>query len=181
MAAAQQQVRDEDGRRELDAGRDADGHALAQGAGRAGEVPEDQAGESEVDLAVEERLEDRFQPQGEGGGRAEGREAQGAAGESGREVDQAGGEQGVDREEAGFQGRYGDPGGGGEDERGEGGIGGGQVPLGDGEGVQVTAVQDGCALGPVHQGVGHGWALYDAQGGEGRDGDGEEGRGGCRA
>ncbi|GAA3301999.1 hypothetical protein GCM10020295_46590 [Streptomyces cinereospinus] len=113
VPAPQQQTDDEHGRRELDAGRDAHGHAPAPGAGRAGEVPQDQAGQHEVDLAVQQRLEDRLQPQGEGGGRAERRAARGEAGEPGGQVHQPAGEQRVDGQEAGLQGRHGEPGGGG--------------------------------------------------------------------
>lgn len=178
-AAGEEEIRDEDGRGELDPGRDAHGHALAGGAGRAGEVPQDQAGEQQVDLAEEEGLEDRFEPECQGCARAQGRKAQGPPRQPGGEVDEAGDEQGVGCEERRLEGRDRNPGRRDEQERREGRVGGGQLPLGDPEAVQIAAAQDRLALGPVDQRVRHRQALYGAQGGEGPQGNGQEEEGSC--
>ncbi|GAA3101176.1 hypothetical protein GCM10010449_25400 [Streptomyces rectiviolaceus] len=178
-APGEEEVRDEDRRCELDPGGDADREALAHGAGGSGEVPEDQAGEGEVDLPEEEGLEDGLEPEGEGGGGEEGGEAGGECGEAAGEVDEEREEGDVPCDEGELEGGEGEPGGGYEEDGGEGWVGGREVPLGDGEPVEIAAVGNGGAFGSVDEGVGHGDALGQAEGGEGGEADGEKKGGGC--
>ncbi|AEW94787.1 hypothetical protein SCATT_24160 [Streptantibioticus cattleyicolor NRRL 8057 = DSM 46488] len=156
--SGQQQVDGEEPGGQLDAGRDADGDALAAGAVRPAEVPQHQAGEGKVDLAEGERLEDRFEPYAEGDGEDDADRAQrGAArpaGEPERQVGQEPQQHRVglgDREPQHVQRR---PGGRDEQDRGERRVGGGQPPLGDPQVVQAVAAGRGLALGPVDQRVG---------------------------
>ncbi|GAA1948019.1 hypothetical protein GCM10009837_87250 [Streptomyces durmitorensis] len=174
-APGEEEVRDEDGRGELDPGGDTDREALADGAGCSGEVPEDQAGEGEVDLPEEEGLEDGLEPEGEGGEERD--ETSGEIGEAAGEVDEEGEEDDVADEEGELEGGEGEPGGGYEEDGGEGRVGGREVPLGDGEPVEIAPTDDGGAFGSVDEGVGHGDALGYAEGGEGGEGDCEQG--GC--
>ncbi len=168
---------DEDRRREFDPRSHAEGQALGAGAGAAGEVPQDQTGDGQVDLAEQERLEDRFEPEGEGGGRAEEGQGQRARDQAGGEGDEAGEQERVARQEQRLQGRERDPGRGDEQDRREGRVGRREPPLGDREAVQVAAADDGRALGAVDQQVGHRGPLQDAQGGEGAERDREKEQG----
>lgn len=180
-APGEEEIRDEDRRGELDPGGDTDREAFADGSGGSGEVPQDQAGESEVDLPEEERLEDGFEPEGEGGAGEEGGDAGGevGVGEAAGEVDEEGEEGDVGGDEGELEGGQGQPGGGYEEDGGEGRVGGREVPPGDGEPVEITPVGHGGAFGPVDEGVGHGDALGHAEGGQSGEGDCEKDGGSC--
>lgn len=163
-ASGDQEIRDEDRRGELDPGGDPDPEAFADGAGGPGQIPEDEAGEGEVDLPEDDRLEDGLDPDPEGGGREEGGDAGGEPGEAAGEVDEEREERDVPHDEGELEGGEGEPGGGYKEEGGEGWIGGRQVPPGDGEPVEIAPPDDGGAFGPVDEGVGHGNPKYQAEG-----------------
>ncbi|GGO46215.1 hypothetical protein GCM10012287_16000 [Streptomyces daqingensis] len=174
----QQQVDGEDGGGEFDARGDADGDALAACAVGPPQVPQDGAGQQQVDLPEEGRLEDRFQPQaGGGGGQQErqahlpsaryGGEAQGQMHEQHQQDDVAGEERGLRRTE-------GEPGDGNEQQRRERRVGRRQLPRRDGEAVQIRAAGDGLPLRPVDVDVRHRKAVDRADGGERREGEGEQ-------
>lgn len=170
-APGEEEIRDEDRRGELDPGGDPDPEALADGAWGPGEVPEDEAGEGEVDLPEEEGLEDGLEPERCRCACEEGGEAGGGAGEAAGEVDEEGKEGDVGGDEGELEGGEGEPGGGYEEDGGEGWVRGRKVPLGDGEPVEIAPVDDGGAFGTVDEGVGHGDALGYAEGGEGGEGE----------
>lgn len=170
-APGDEEIRDEDRRGELDPGGDPDAEPLAHGARGPGQVPEDEAGEGEVDLPEENGLEDGLQPQGEGGAREEGGDAGGEPCEATGEVDEEREEDEVPHDEGELEGGEGEPGGGYEEEGGERRIGGRKLPPGHGEPIQLTPAHDGGAFGPIDEGVGHGNALHETEGGEGAEGE----------
>ncbi|GFE22745.1 hypothetical protein Sliba_31980 [Streptomyces nigrescens] len=156
--AGDEEVDGEDRGGELDAGRDAGGEPLEAGAVRTGEVPQDQAGQREVDLPEDEGLEDRLQPEAErGGGQEEGRGVGGLAQTGGlaREVDQQREQCRVDQHADDFERAEREPGGRYEEQGGERRVGGRKVPLGDREAVEITAGGGGRALSAVDRYVGH--------------------------
>lgn len=164
-APGEEEIRDEDRGGELDPGGDTDSEALADGAGRSGEVPEDEAGEGEIDLPEHERLEDGLQPERCRCAGKEGRRAGGSADEAAGEMHEKPEEGDVADDEGELEGGEGEPGGGYEEDGGEGWIRGRKLPLGDGEPVEIAAVDDGGTFGSVDEGVGHGDALGYAEGG----------------
>ena len=165
-APGDQEIRDEDRRGELDPGGDPDREPLADGARGPGEVPEDQTGEGEIDLPEDDGLKDGLEPEGEGGAGEEGGDAGGEVGKAAGEVDEEGEEGDVPRDESELEGGEGEPGGRYEEDGGKGRIGGRKLPLRDGEPVEITSADHGGAFGSIDEGVGHGDALGDAEGGE---------------
>ncbi|GGV54117.1 hypothetical protein GCM10010277_52640 [Streptomyces longisporoflavus] len=165
-APGEEQIRDEDRRSELDPGGDADREAFADGAGGPGQIPEDQAGQSEIDLPEHDRLEDGFEPEGEGGPGDEGREAGGKPGEAAGEMDENREQPDVPHDEGELERGEGKPGGRYEEDGGERRIRGRKIPLRHGEPVEIPPVDHGGAFGPVDEGVGHGDALSETEDGE---------------
>ncbi len=156
--AGDQEIDGEDRGGEFDACREAGGEALEAGAVRAGEVPQDQAGEGEVDLAEDEGLEDRFEPEAEGGGGQQGGRGAGGLAQAGGldgEVDQQGEQDRVDEYADDLEGGEREPAGGDEQQGGKGRVGGRKVPFGDREPIEVTAGRGGIALRAVDGYVGH--------------------------
>lgn len=114
-------MEDEHGGRQLDARGDAEREALADGLLVPGQIPQDEADEGKVDLAEEERLEDRFEPEAHGDGGEHQRLPLGKPGEPAGEPHQQREQQRVPDDKDHLERRDGQPGGRYEEDRGEGG------------------------------------------------------------